>query len=112
MNNLLADNPASVIGTIDPPSPIQGLVNKGGSAGVSEVLTNIIVLIYQVAIILFLFMILFSALQWILSGGDKEKVAAARGRLTNAVIGIIILGLAGVIVTLVEHLTGIKSPLT
>lgn len=110
MNNLIAANPESVIGTITAPSPIQGLVEQGGAGGISTVLRNSIVLIYQVAIVLFLFMVIFSALQWIISGGEKEKVAAARGRLTSAVIGLVILGLAWVIANFVGTLTGIKLP--
>ncbi len=110
MNNLLAKSPSEVFGTIVPPSPIQPLVEQGGAGGLSTVFSNAIVLIFTVAIILFVFMVVISAVQWILSGGDKEKVAAARGRLTNAVIGLVILGLAWVITSLLGYLTGIDLP--
>lgn len=110
MNKLLADNPSGVIGTITAPSPIQGLVRQGGAGGLSTVLTNAIILIYQIAVILFIFMVVFSALQWIISGGDKEKVAGARGRLTSAIVGLVILGLAWVIASILGRLTGISIP--
>ncbi|MDD2822583.1 MAG: hypothetical protein PHQ59_00745 [Candidatus Daviesbacteria bacterium] len=108
MNQLLAANPSSVIGTITPPPGIKDLVDKGGAGGINSVLTSSIILIYQVAIVLFVFMIVFGALQWIISGGEKEKIAAAQGRITNAVIGLVILGLAWVIVSVLGNFTGIK----
>lgn len=33
----------------------------------------------------------YGALQWVLSGGDKEKLTKARQQMTNAVIGLVIL---------------------
>lgn len=113
MNNLLAaQTPEEVFGTITAPSPIQPLVSQGGAGGISTVLSNLITLIFNVAIILFVFMVIISALQWILSGGDKEKVASARGRLTNAVIGLVILGLTWVIISVIGNITGIALPFT
>ncbi|MFA5932635.1 MAG: pilin [Microgenomates group bacterium] len=108
MNKLLAADFSNIIGTISPPAAIKPLVDQGGQGGLNTVLRNGITLIYQIAIVLFLLMILFSALQWIISGGEKEKIAAARGRLTSAVIGLVILGLAWVIVSVLGTITGIK----
>lgn len=102
--------PECVFGTITAPTSIQPLVSKGGSGGISDVLTKFIILFYQIALILFLFMVVFSALQWITSGGDKEKVASARGRLTSAIIGLVILGLAWVITSTLGYFTGISMP--
>lgn len=121
MSNLLAilddrnssappTGPASVFGTINPPSPIQDLVNQGGAKGLGTVIGNLITLIFNIAIILFVFMVIISALQWILSGGDKEKVASARNRLTYAVIGVVILGLTWVITRTVGDITGVPLP--
>lgn len=110
MKNLLAANLEDVFGTINAPTSIQPLVNKGGAGGISDVLTKFIILFYEIAIILFIFMVIFSALQWITSGGDKEKVASARGRLTNAIIGLVILGLAWVITQTLGKFTGINMP--
>jgi len=35
--------------------------------------------------------IVIAGIQWIMSGGDKNKLAAARGRLTWAIIGFIVI---------------------
>lgn len=54
-----------------------------------------------------LIFIVWAAFDWITSGGDKEKVAAARRKITNAIIGLFLLALALFITTLVSDLVGI-----
>lgn len=95
-----------VIGKIEPPNQIKNLVDKGGAGGLSFFLNKVIELIYVIASIIFVFMVIISAVQWILSGGDKEKVAAARNRLTFAVIGIVLLAVAFVIIGVIGRFTG------
>jgi hypothetical protein len=41
--------------------------------------------------LVFFFMMIVGAIEWITSGGDKARVEMARGRLTSAIIGIVIL---------------------
>lgn len=95
-----------IFGKISPPPQV---VNIGpGRVGISNLLNNTIALIYAGAGIIFVFMVVFSALQWITSGGDKEKYGAARSRLTHAIIGIILLALSFVIINLIGSITGFK----
>jgi len=105
---LLAQDPRSVFGTIKAPNEILPLIQKGGegAGGISLVLNNLITLIYIFAGIFFVFMILWGAFQWLTSGGEKEAVAAARGRITNAVIGIILFAVAFAIIQIVGTFTG------
>lgn len=104
------DSPAgsaeSVFGEISAPDFLQPLVNKGGAGGIGFFLTQVIGLIYVAATIIFVFMILISGFQWIISGGDKEAVGKARGRLIWAIIGITILALAFVIIRAIGQITG------
>jgi hypothetical protein len=39
----------------------------------------------------FFFMFLWGAISWILSGGDKAHVEAAKNRITNALIGFVLM---------------------
>jgi len=94
----------SVLGKIIPPPQVIGL--GVGAAGISRVLSNIIIIIFVVASILFVFMVVISALQWIVSGGDKEAVAKARSRLTYAIIGIVLLALSFLILRVIGQITG------
>jgi len=41
--------------------------------------------------VIFFIMLLIGAIQWITSGGNKAATEAARGRITNALVGLIIL---------------------
>lgn len=93
-----------VLGKISPPPAIQAWGT--GAAGISNLLNNIITLIYTVAAVVFVFMFLIGAIQWILSGGDKEAVSKARERIIHAIIGITLLALAFLIIKIVGTLTG------
>lgn len=93
-----------VFGLIQPPEFIDKI--GFGQYGISKVLSILVDLIYVIAGIVFLFMIVISAFQWITSGGDKEAVGAARKRLTHAIIGIALMALAGVIITVLGKIIG------
>lgn len=95
-----------VFGRISPPPQIGDLGQ--GEVGISRVLSNIIVLIYMVSSVIFVFMVIISGLQWILSGGDKEAVAGARKRLTYAIIGIVFLALAFILLKTFGQVTGFE----
>jgi len=47
--------------------------------------------------LIFLFLTIYSGVQWMMSGGDEAKVGEAKKRLTNSVIGLAILLSAWVI---------------
>lgn len=105
-NRLINDSPSGVFGFIKPPPELQPILNKGGAGGISFFFNNLLALIYIVAGVVFVFMIVWAALEWISSGGDKEKVANARNRLTHAIIGIVLLGIAFAIIQVVGIFTG------
>lgn len=87
---------------------VGGNVGIPGGTSVGLIIGNAIKIIMMVALIAVLAMLIFGAFEWIISGGEKEKVASARGRITNALIGLAILGLAFVIVTVAGNLVGIN----
>lgn len=93
-----------IFGQIQPPQAIQ---NFGfGGLGISKFLSNTIALIYIIAIIVLIFMILWSAFEWLTSGGDKEKVESARRRLTYAFLGIILFAAAFAVIQIIGRFTG------
>ncbi len=101
---LLTLNPADIIGNIKPPLQIQ--TSGNGEQDISKLINAGIQLLFSVAAVAFVIMILWSAISWILSGGDKEAVAKARARLTWAVIGVVILSTAFAIFRILESITG------
>lgn len=90
MKTLLAD--------LTPDKPIcagpfcDQLANPGALAGliISKVITILIIL---AGLFLLLYLIL-GGYDWLMSGGDKEKIAKAQQRLQNAVIGMLIVFVA------------------
>jgi hypothetical protein len=58
------------------------------------------------ALLAFLYLIL-GGIQWITSGGDKAGMEAARNKITHAIVGLIIVGAAWAIMTLVQNFLGV-----
>lgn len=95
-----------IFGKVTAPVELNPFIQKGGAGGISSFLNNLIVLIYMVAAVVFVFMLLWGALQWLMSGGDKEAVAGARNRITHAIIGIILFAVAFAVIKAVGTFTG------
>ena len=65
---------------------------------------NIVQYLIIIAIAVSIIFIVIGGIKWTTSGGDKEKVAQARGTITAAIIGLIIAVLAFAIVSFVVYL--------
>ncbi len=66
-------------------------------------------LLFVVGVIITISFVIYSGIQWTLSGGDKEKIASARARLTYAIIGFVIIVTAFAIIKTVLSLIGYNS---
>lgn len=83
----------------------------GGATGVdffNLFLPKFVGLALVMGIIIFLFIMLLGAIQWIASGGDKAGIEGARGKITNGVVGIVILLATFAIVKVIEDFFGIN----
>lgn len=92
---------------IQPPTgvPTGGL----GSGGTLEKIIQIgIQILIILGVVLALFFIIFSAIQWVTSEGDKQKLQAARNRLTYTIIGLLVILLAIFLVNFVGGAFGIN----
>ncbi|EKE06402.1 MAG: hypothetical protein ACD_19C00014G0016 [uncultured bacterium] len=79
----------------------------GGSGFISLILPKFIGLLFVFGALAFFFMFIWGAITWILSGGDKAHVENARGRITNAIVGFVLLIGSFAIVKLIEAFFGI-----
>ncbi len=70
-------------------------------------ITNVIRLVFIIAAIGVLIMLVWGALEWIFSGGEKEAVGKARGRILNALIGLAILAVAVAVASVAGTFTGV-----
>lgn len=68
-----------------------------------KVLNNGLNIFMIVALVLCLFSIAWSGFQWASSSGDKEKVARARGRMTWAIVGLVIVFSTFLILNLIGY---------
>jgi hypothetical protein len=64
------------------------------------------VLLIVSALLAFFFLIL-GGISWITSGGDKAKMEEARNKITHAIVGLIIVGAAWAVMTLVQNFLGV-----
>lgn len=59
------------------------------------------------ALLAFLYLIL-GGIKWITSGGDKAGMEEARNKITHAIVGLIVVGAAWAIMTLVQNFLGVQ----
>lgn len=83
-------------------------IQSNSSGNLSTLISNTIGIFFAIGGIGFMIMIFWGATNWILSGGDKEKVAGARKRITTAIIGIVLLSLSYVIIYVIGYVLNIE----
>ncbi len=103
---LLAQNFKDAIGIIEKPPELSKY--GPGAKGINQVLDKSVAFIFMIAAVGFVVMFLWGAVQMIISGGDKEALAKARGRITWAIIGMVILALSFAIFRILGDLLGFK----
>lgn len=88
---------------VNPPAGIP----TGGESALSKVLQTGMQTLFVFAIVFALFVIIFGAIQWITSGGDKQKLEGARKRIIFAIVGLLVVLFAFFIVNLVGSVFGV-----
>ncbi len=85
---------------------------KTGNTTIPQIITFVIAVVSIIAILATLIYLVWGAIKWITSGGDKTKVEAARGQIVAAIIGFIIVVLSFVILNVVATLLGLGNIFT
>jgi TRAP-type C4-dicarboxylate transport system permease small subunit len=82
------------------PIQIQGVGNmpQGGVNELPNAMNGVFDLLILTAILLCLMYLIWGGIDWMLSGGDKQKIDRARGKIAFAIIGLIIVFLAFLII--------------
>lgn len=91
--------------TIDNPTPSLG----EGQAGLSKLVEIAVNLIFAFAGIIFMIMLFIGGLNYLMAGGDVKNAQAARDRLKNAFIGLVIVVAAFAITTLILNVLGLST---
>ena len=91
-NPVLPDDLSELSGT----EYFSGLLSTGLSIGI------------MVGGIIFLFMLVSGGISWLSAGGDKVRLESARSRITQAIIGLVLLFSVIAIITLIEWIFGVS----
>jgi hypothetical protein len=89
---------------VDPKEGVLDIVKANPLAFFFVRLWQTIVILGGIALILFL---VWGAIEWIMSEGDKEKLTKARNKITNAIIGLALLVLSYAIVLFLKSVFGL-----
>jgi hypothetical protein len=95
-------------GDITNPALKGSLQQKSGTGFFQTLLPNLLTLGLVVASIITFFILLTGGIKWITSGGDKEKLDQARGTITSAIIGLVIVFALWAILQLLGNVFGIN----
>ncbi|MFZ3301484.1 MAG: hypothetical protein WA152_02075 [Microgenomates group bacterium] len=88
-------------------NPVVGSSLKGYESGnadrfLEKFIPNGVGLLFVAGALFFFFQLIWGAVSWILSGGDKGSLEAAKNRLTSAVIGFVLLIASFALIGLIE----------
>lgn len=78
------------------------------ATNIAVIIQGIIRFILIAAFVIAFIMLLVGGIRWILAGGDEKAVASARGTITAALIGLVIVLVAFALIRLVEIFFGVQ----
>lgn len=84
------------------------LQKMGGVDFFGDLLPRTVALAIVIGVVTFLFVMLLGAVQWIVSGGDKATLESARGKITSALVGVVVLFSIFAILKIVEDFFGVN----
>ena len=96
-----------MLAQIENPALGPSIRNLRGVDFFENLIPRLVTLGLVIASIVFIFMLIWGAISWITSGGDKANVEDARGRVINAIIGIVVLFVVWAIASLLEVFFGV-----
>lgn len=78
-----------------------------GNITITSLVSGAIRLVLILASLIFFFMLVWGGIQWMMSGGDKNAAEQARSKITNALVGLVIVFSAWAIMALIKSLFGV-----
>jgi hypothetical protein len=73
---------------------------------VGNILSNVLTIMFIIGGLALVVYFIWGALDWILAGGDKEKISAARKKITQGLVGLTLLALSFFIIYLFGEVIG------
>ncbi len=99
---------AAIINPVLPPSlGGEGATGAQGGKSLGAIISTMIAVLFIFGFLAALLLLITGAISWITSGGDKTKLEAAREKIINAIVGLIILAAVWAVITIVGQLVGL-----
>lgn len=89
-------------------TPPAGFITTGEN-GLTSVIQWVIIILGALGVATALIFLIWGAIKWITSSGDKEKLQSARATITYSIIGLIIVLLSAVIIGFVGRVLNGKD---
>jgi len=81
---------------------------KTGVGFLQSFLPSAIGLAFVIGALIFFFVMITGAIAWITSGGDKASLESARGKITSAIIGLVLLLVTFALIGVIENFFGVN----
>lgn len=104
---ILAISAVSVFGADSINLNASGTFSSLGGITITSIVSGAIRLVLILASLIFFFMLVWGGIQWMMSGGDKNAAEQARSKITNALVGLVIVFSAWAIMALIKSLFGV-----
>ncbi|OGJ15313.1 hypothetical protein A2585_03200 [Candidatus Nomurabacteria bacterium RIFOXYD1_FULL_39_12] len=83
-------------------SSLKGYESGNADAFLEKLIPNGVGLLFVAGSLFFFFQLIWGAVSWVLSGGDKGTLESAKNRLTSAIIGFVLLIASFALIGLIE----------
>ncbi len=83
--------------------------NSGDIGFFNRLLGVILGWAFIIAVLVFLGVFFYGGINWILAGGDENKVKGAKGRITSGLVGLVVVFLVFLILKLIGYIFGISN---
>jgi len=84
--------------------------NEAGPPAIGSLIGSIVGMFLIIAFVTTVLYMFLGGFDWITAGGDKAKLQGARDKITNAMIGLIVVGSSWAIMMIVGNFLGIEFP--
>ncbi len=84
--------------------------SEAGPPAIGSLISGLVGVLLIVSFLGALLFLILGGFDWITSGGDKAKLESSRDKITNALVGLVIVGAAWALMTVVGNFLGIQFP--
>lgn len=84
--------------------------NSTGPSALGSIISSLVGVFLILAFISALLYMLLGGFDWITSGGDKTKLQSSRDKITNSLVGLVVVGASWAVMMIVGNFMGIDFP--